>query len=176
MRFGLNEYLAHFVGELNRRYAEALEELSAEQLYFRINDETNHIGFIAWHWLRTQDNILNFICQERKPTVWLRQDLNAKWGLPKAAQGTGMERREAHALEVPDAAALVDYARAVNADVQPYLQGVTGEDLERMLKVNPWGERPTLQHIGQTVIAHGSAHLGQIHMLRAAQTLPGEAF
>ena len=97
MPANINDFLAHFVTDLNNRYVAALSDLSDEQLACRPNADANHIGFLAWHVLRTEDNVINYLCQGRKTTVWLQQALNVRWGLPKAAQGTGMDPREAYA-------------------------------------------------------------------------------
>ena len=170
------DFLLYFIERLHEQYQTAIDGLSDDQLYFRLNDETCHIAFHAWHFLRTEDNILNFICQNRKPPLWMRQDLHTQWGLPKLDQGTGMEREQAHTLRVPSAAALVQYARDVAADVLPYIKALNDAELQRPVKLVPWGELPVLQQIGQTVIAHGNGHLGQIYTMRAAQALSGDAF
>lgn len=171
-----NEYLVHFSGNLAQQYEEALAGLSDAQLYLLPNDNCCHIAFHAWHWARTLDNVVNFVCQERKPPVWIRQGLPEKWGLPKVAQGTGMPLAEARALRVPGGAALGQYIRDVWADVEPYLASARAAELQAVTKVLPFGERPKLQHIGQTVIAHGNGHLGQIYVLRALQGLRGDPF
>ncbi len=165
-------YLRHFVGLLHQQYEQALADLTEDQFYFRPSATTNHIAFTAWHWVRTEDNVINFALQ-RRPTVWLERGLDTAWGLPKAAQGTGMPREEAHALRVPSVAAFLDYARAVWAATDRYLDAVTPEELSRITRVNPFGEIPVLQAIGQTVIAHGNQHLGEIWLIREMQGLTG---
>lgn len=174
MPMTVNDYLAHFVNQLHDWYGNALAGLSDEQFYYQPNQQTNHIAFQAWHFLRTKDNVFNFVLQNRKTPVWLRQELNDKWNLPKAAQGTGMDPAEAHALRLPSIEALVQYGNDVHADVMPYLESVSGDDLQEITKLLPWGELPRIQHIGQTIIAHGNQHLGQINVLRVMQGLSGE--
>ena len=176
MKSNINDFLTYFVADLNGRYEAALRDLSEEQLGYRINDESNHIAFIAWHALRTEDNVLNYLCQDRKATVWLRQKLNVKWGLPKAAQGTGMDVREAHALRVPDAEALAQYARDLSQDVTPYLESVDGLSLRESIRVGEGRSLSAIQLIGQAVLAHGNVHLGQLLSLRAAQGLAVEGY
>ena len=170
------DFLILFIERLHTLYQSAIDSLTDEQLHFQLNDETCHIAFHAWHFLRTEDNVLNFICQNRKMPLWVRQELHTQWGLPKIDQGTGMARDQAHALRVPSAAALVQYGRDVEADVMPYLKALSEDALQRMVKLVPWGELPVLQQIGQTVISHGNGHLGQIYGMRAAQGLGGDAF
>ncbi|HEY7295981.1 MAG TPA: DinB family protein [Dehalococcoidia bacterium] len=85
----IRDYLRHFIDQLHENYGKALEDLSPDQWRYRPGPETNHIAFTAWHWVRTEDNVVNFVLQ-RKSTVWLDMGLDQKWQLPKAAQGTGM--------------------------------------------------------------------------------------
>ena len=171
MPYDINAYLVHFVTDLNQQYATVLSSLSDQHLYHVPNDRSNHIVFNAWHWLRTEDNILNFVFQDRKPPLWLRQELHEKWDLPKVAQGTGMSDEDARALRVPSGEALAQYARDVLQDVLPYLQSSSADELATVTKVVPWGELPKVQHIGQVIIAHGYGHLGQIDATRAALDL-----
>jgi hypothetical protein len=161
----LTAYLQHFIGALHRDYEELLRSLSEEQLYFRPGPTTNHTAFTAWHWLRTEDNVVQYVLQ-RHPTVWLAEQLNEHWHLPKAAQGTGMPPDEAYALRVPSAGALLDYGRAVWAATDTYLNQVTPAELERVTVVQPLGEMSVLQALGQTLIAHWNQHLGELWVLR----------
>ena len=169
-----NEWLVHFIGKLNQDYMNSISGLSDEQLYFLPNDNCCHIAFHAWHFVRTQDNIINFVCQDRRPPVWIRQGLWEKWGLPKVAQGTGMDRSEANALRLPGLEPFLKYARDVWADVEPYLACINETELQGTVFVRDEGEQPRLRHILQTVVTHGNRHLGQIFVLRSLQGLPGE--
>ena len=106
--------------------------------------------------------------------MWLRGNLHEAWDLPKVAQGTGMPREEAQALRFPGADALIQYGRDVLADIAPYVATAGDEELQSVSRVAGWGECPKIQHLGQTVIAHGNAHHGQILVMRALQGLPGD--
>lgn len=176
MTANINDFLAHFVTDLNNRYIAALADLNDEQLAYRATADSNHIGFLAWHVLRTEDNVLNYLCQDRKTTVWLQQSLNVRWGLPKAAQGTGMDPREAHALRVPGAAELAQYAEDLTESVRPFLETVDGLALRGSVHVGKGRRQSMIQLIGQAVLAHGNVHLGQVLSLRTAQGLPVEGY
>ena len=176
MTYSVNDYLSHFLGRLNTQFQEAITDLSDEQLYHRVTDGGNHSAFIAWHWLRTEDNVLNFICQGRKAPLWLRQELHEKWDLPKVDQGTGWDIADAQALRIPDTGALIQYAKDLNEDVMPYLGSVSRDDLQVETKVAPWGDAPVIQHIGQTILVHGNGHLAQIYMIRSLLGLGGDPF
>ena len=171
----VSELLIHFMERVHHGYMGVLEDLSDEQLMWRHNDDTVSIGFNAWHYFRTKDNIVNFVCQDRKTPVWLRQGLNEAWGFPKVEQGTGMERETAQGLRIPSTAALLAYARDVHDDVMPYLQNATEEELASTVRVVQFGHRAKSEQILQTSIVHGNGHLGQIHLIRTLIGLdPGQ--
>jgi len=168
----IQAYLQHFIGTLHRDYRRALADLTEEQFCFRPTTNTNHIAFTAWHWVRTEDNVIQFVLQ-RQPTVWVERGLDTAWALPKAAQGTGMPAEEAYAMRLPSAQEFLAYAEGVWASTDRYLATVTDEELARVTKVNPFGEIPVLQAIGQTLIAHGNQHLGEIWLTREIRGLRG---
>jgi hypothetical protein len=172
----INQCLTHFVGSLNRGIQASLGGLNDDQLYYLPGGNCCHVAFHAWHFVRTEDNIVNFACQDHKLPLWLRQGLPEKWGLPKIAQGTGMSHAEANGLRVPSADALMQYCADVWADIEPYLANAPATDLQAIIKVPPTGERSKLQHIVQNVLTHGNRHLGQIIALRSLQGLQGESF
>ena len=103
-------FLHHFVGKLHDDMAAAVGDLSDDQLYHHPQGGV-HAAFHAWHIIRTADNVFNFVCQDRNPPVWIRQNLHEAWGLPKAAQGTGMDLAEAQALRLPSNDALPEVHR-----------------------------------------------------------------
>lgn len=169
------DFLKHFIGALHEGYDGALSDLSEEQFYFRPSDRTNHIAFTAWHWVRTEDNIVQFALQ-REQTVWLADQLDERWGLPRIAQGTGMSHDEAGAMRLPSVGDFLDYARKVWASTDRYVENVTMEELSRVTKISPFGEIPVLQALGQTVLSHGNQHLGEIWLIRELQGLKGLGF
>lgn len=171
----INQCLVHFIGNVNRGYERAVADLNDEQLHFLPDGLCCHIAFHAWHLIRTEDNIINFVCQNRKLPVWLREGLDQKWGLPRVAQGTGMTPDEARAVRLPGTGPFIQYIHDVWADVEPYLSSASMEELQSIARVADAGEKTKLQHIVQTVIAHGNNHLGQIMVLRSLQGLPGES-
>ena len=171
----IREYLVHFIGILHRGYEGALSDLSEEQFYFHPSANTNHTAFTAWHWVRTEDNVVQFVLQ-RQTTVWLANQLDERWGLPRVAQGTGMPPAEAYAMRLPSVGDFLDYARKVWAGTDRYLSALTTEELDRITKILPFGEIPVLQALGQTIIAHGNQHLGEVWLTRELQGLKGIGF
>ena len=169
--------LAHFLETTHGGYMRALEDLDDEQVHWTAADvETVSIAFHAWHYFRTKDNIVNFVCQDRKPPVWLRQGLPELWGLPKVEQGTGMPGPDAAAIRVPSVPALIGYGKDVHEDVMAYIAAAGEDVLAAEVRVVQFGHQARSQQIMQTCIAHGNGHLGQIYAMRAFQGLDGEGF
>ncbi|MBF6599486.1 MAG: DinB family protein [Dehalococcoidia bacterium] len=132
----------------------------------------NHIAFEVWHFYRTEDNIVRFILQDRRPTVWMEGRWAERLGLPAVAQGTGMSPADAQALCITDFDALRGYIDAVRASSDEYLSAPDASTFDRLVMVKPLGEMPAVRALGQVVVTHGFTHLGEIDLIRTLQELP----
>jgi uncharacterized damage-inducible protein DinB len=151
----------------------ALADLTAEQIHFRPNAQGNHIAFIVWHYVRTEDNIVQFVLQNRKPTVWMEGGFDQKFGLPRTAQGTGMPATEAAALRLPALEQWLDYQRRVWQATESWLTSLTDSDLQRLVNFKPFGEVTVMTALRIPIVNHGFMHLGQVQHLRQLQGLRG---
>ena len=161
---------------LHTSYDEALRDLSVEQLHWRPGDKGNHIAFTTWHYVRTEDNIVRFVLQNRRPTVWLDGGWDQKFGLDRIVQGTGMPPEEAAALRLPSAGEWLEYQQAVWRACDEYLASIREDDLERTTRITYWGEIPVSRALMGPIVLHGFTHLGELHHLRSLQGLRGTAF
>ena len=152
---------------------EAMKGLSQEQAHWRGNDGGNHIAFVAWHYTRTVDNIVRFVLQQRRPTVWMEGKWDERFGLDSRVQGTGMSPEDATALRISDIPAFCTYMSEVWKEAQAYLDTITEEDLGRTVTVRPMGELTVEQVLGNTLLTHGYTHLGEIWTLKGLQGLQG---
>jgi len=150
---------------------QALSDLTPDQLHFRPNDRGNHIGFIAWHYVRTEDNIVQFIFQNRKPTMWIEGGYDQKFGLPRTAQGTGMPAAEAAQMRLPDLAGWMSYQGAVWQATTTWLNALTEADLQRTVSFKPFGDITVMTAIRIPILNHGFMHIGQVQHLRQLQGL-----
>src|SRR5438477_5105977 len=93
----------------------SLDGLTIEQLHMvpAGHPKANTIAWNLWHYVRTEDNIVRFILQNRRPTVWMEQGWPARLVLHPVVQGTGMPVAEAQALRIADTAAFLSYAHQV---------------------------------------------------------------
>lgn len=151
----------------------AIKDLSPEQLHFvPPGSPANHIGNTIWHYVRTEDNIIQFILQDRTPTIWISGGFFERFGMDKVAQGTGMSTADAQALRLPALDDWMAYQRAVWQATESFLSTMDDGALDETVTVRPFGEIPKRQAIGQVCLTHGHAHFGEICLLRVLQGLP----
>jgi len=165
--------IAESLSGLHAQWNEAVEDLTPEQLVWRPQgpkSQGNHIAFTAWHYVRTEDNIVRFILQDRRPTVWIEGGWDQKFGLDRVAQGTGWtpEQAAAFRLPMPD---WMEYQRAVWQDCEEYLSKLSEADLEKSVRINPLGEMPARRALVNICLTHGHTHLGEVYHLRALMGL-----
>ncbi len=169
----LPEYLHSELTRLHREYERALRDLSIDQWHWIPEGKGNSIAFITWHMFRTEDNVIRFVVQNRRPTVWVENGWAEKFGMHKAAQGTGMPVPEAQLLRVNDPAAFLEYGRQVWASTSEYLTTAKEDDYNEMIEVRPLGQMPKIRAVGQVCLSHGFGHLGEMDHLRVLMGLPG---
>ncbi len=152
---------------------QAVKELTPDQVHWLPGDtKLNHIGNTLWHYVRTEDNVINFVLQDRKPTIWLERGYNEKFGLHKIAQGTGMSTDDAHAMRLPAMDEWMEYQQGVWQATDDYIANIDEAELERVRTVNPFGELSAAAAISRTCLTHGHAHFGEICIMRGLQGLP----
>ena len=169
----LVEFLRWGMRNQHNMLDQAVRELSPAQLHWvPPGTNANHIGFTLWHYVRTEDNIVQFILQDRKPTIWLDGGYHERWGLERIAQGTGMPTEAAHAMRLPAIDEWMQYQQSVWQATDDYLASIDDSALERTVKVMPFGEIPAYRALTMPVLTHGHGHLGEICVLRVLQGLP----
>lgn len=164
--------LVEFIkSELTRLHAmldRAVADLGPEQ-WHAVPAEcagANTIAFELWHYARTEDNIVRFILQNRRPTVWMEGKWAERLGLPPVVQGTGMPPTEAQALRINDFDVFKQYVQDVWASTSDYLANPDVEVFDRPVMVKPLGEMPAIRALGQVCMTHGFTHLGEIELCR----------
>jgi hypothetical protein len=161
----IREGLFDGVTQLNEWTDEAIKDLSPDQLNHISGGKTVSIGFNAWHVMRTQDNITNFVLQRKTP-IWMEQGYVERFGLPKVEQGTGMGLDDAHAITISDVGLLREYGKAVAADTLAFLRDVDPGTLMVVQMSKPLGEMPRWRVFRMVVMTHGFMHLGEINHIK----------
>ncbi len=168
----ITEFLQQALRNQHGQIDQAVQELTPEQLHWLPPDSpVNHIGFTLWHYVRTEDNIVQFILQDRKPTVWIQDGYFEKFGLHKIAQGTGMSTEDAQAMRLPAISDWMAYQQAVWQATDDYISSLDDAALDQTVKVQPFGEIKASMALGQVCLTHGHAHFGEICSMRVLQGL-----
>ena len=165
------DFIRDSIQQQHEAWDKAISDLTPDQMHFRPNGQGNHIGFIAWHYIRTEDNLVQFVFQHRKPTVWLAGGYDQTFGLPRTAQGTGMPHEEAARMQLPAVEQWMGYQQAVWQATDAWLNSVTEEDLLRGVRIMPFGDITVMTAVRIPIVNHGFLHLGQVGHLRKLQGL-----
>ena len=169
----ISEFIQQAMRNQHNMIDKTVSELTAEQLHWVPPDsKANHIGFTLWHYVRTEDNLVQFIFQNRKPTVWIEGGYVERFGLDRVAQGTGMSTEDANALRLPPIGDWMTYQAAVWQATDAYLSSVDDDALEQVMKVRPFPDMPARQVFSTVLLTHGHGHLGEMCVLRVLQGLP----
>jgi hypothetical protein len=161
-----------------RRLHDALDKslhgLTSEQLHAvpAGHPKANTIAWNVWHYVRTEDNVVRFVLQNRRPTVWVEGGYPERLGLHPAAQGTGMSTAEAQALRLKDVALFVEYMKKAWESTEAYVRTLTPNELDRKVALKFVGELPVARVLAQVGVTHGFTHLGEVEL---ARTLVGAA-
>jgi hypothetical protein len=169
------DFIRRGLRRLHQDYDQSIADLSEEQLNWQAGERGMPLSFILWHYVRTEDNIVSFVLQG-KPTQWLDGGWNERFGLPKAAQGTGMSQEDAQALRIAPLQAWQEYQSSVWKATEAYLDTLTNAALSELTTVKPLGEMPKENAIGMMCLTHGFTHLGEIQHLRGLMGLKGMAW
>jgi hypothetical protein len=162
------EFIHTGMKQLHKALDKTLAELTPEQLHTvpAGHAKANTIAWILWHVVRTEDNVVRFVLQNRRPTVWQEGGYAEKLGLPPVAQGTGMPTAEAQALRLTDVALFREYTQKVWTSTDEFLARTSAEQLEATVTVKPFGELRAVQALGQICLTHAMAHAGEIDVSR----------
>ena len=151
----------------------AVEGMTAAHFNFHPQEGGVSAFFSLWHYVRTEDNIINFVTQGR-PTVWLDGGWDQRFGLHRTSQGTGMTDEQARAVQIHDVPAWMEYQKAVWTATDDYLGGMSPEEFDtRRVTIKPLGEMSLWDGIYGICLSHGYRHVGEIEYVRGVQGLGG---
>ena len=156
------------LGRLHGSYDKAFDGLTPEQIH-RVpagHPKTNTIAWGVWHYVRTEDNVVRYILQNKKLPQWIEGGYAEKLGLPPNAQGTGMSTADAQALRIKDIPLFKEYMQKVWADTDALLAKNDPALLDRNVTIRPLGEMHAMRALGQVCLTHGMTHFGEIELAR----------
>jgi len=135
--------------------------------------KANTIAWGIWHYTRTEDNIVRWVIQDRRPPIWTEGGYADRLGLPPVAQGTGMTTEEAQALRIKDIPLFCEYMQKVWAGTEDLFGAATPALMDKVVTVKPLGDMSVVQCLGQVGLTHGMTHLGEIELARTLVTSSG---
>jgi len=169
---GSIDYFRSALKGMHKSYLEAIEDLDDEQFHFKPLDKGNHIAFILWHLVRTEDTVINFFLQ-KKNTVWNEEGWDEKLGMDPRAQGTGMTAEQSAEIKIKNLGDFSAYMTNVFKSTEGYLEELRDEDLDVVHDLPMMGKRSLYEVIGGTGLQHASSHLGEIYYVRGLLGLKG---
>jgi hypothetical protein len=162
------EFIQGGLNQLHGNLEKQLENITSDQLHAipAGNPKANTIAWGLWHYVRTEDNVVQYILQNKKTPIWVEGGYAAKTGLPEMAQGTGMPTAEAQALRIKDLGAFKEYMGKVWASTDALIAKNDPALLDRMVTIKPLGEMHAVRALGAVCLTHGMTHFGEIELAR----------
>jgi hypothetical protein len=162
------EFVQMEVARLHKMLEATLSGITSEQLHAvpANHPKANTIAWGLFHCVRTEDNVVRFVLQDRRPTVWTEGGYADRLALPPVAQGTGMTVADAQALRIKDPDLFREYMRQVWASTDDLCAKAAPGFFDKVVTVKPLGEMPAIRALGQIVVSHGMMHLGQMELVR----------
>ncbi len=130
------------------------------------------ISSIYAHMTFSEDSIVNGMFQG-KPVLYAEQGWEEKAGVKHP--GGPMQNAEWAATVKMDLAKFQDYAKAVFAQTDAYLAGLSDAEMDRKIQ-GPIGETTIGWFVVNILATHAPQHLGEIAALKGVQGLKGLPF
>ncbi|WP_406101701.1 DinB family protein [Streptomyces sp. NBC_01003] len=159
------DVLTDAFGRIHETVHSAVEDLSAEELNTRLNDDSNSIAWLIWHLSRVQDDHISDAFQTDQ--VWLadgwvdRLDL----ALPPSDTGYGHSDKQVAKVHVPSTDLLLGYFDAVHERTLAHLAELSDADLDQAID-DTWSPPVTLGVRLVSVISDDLQHSGQAAYVR----------
>lgn len=165
------EYIDRSVYELHRVMIDDVKGLTQQQAQWRPAPKANPINFLVWHFMRTEDNIVQNL--QGKPTIWESGNWHQKLGMDKLGidtkvQGTGFQEPDVDKVATLPITELVAYADQVIQSTTNYMK--TLDDAKLDYAADPQRPQRTVGALfRQIIVGHGWWHLGEIKYLKGLQ-------
>lgn len=163
------EYIQRSVSDLNSTLIQDVKTLTPQQLVWKPAPNANPIGFIFWHFMRSQDEIIAGL--QKKPSVWRQKKWYEKLGMEEKASGSGFKEPEVDKAAALPLSEVLKYAEGVAQSSQDYLNTLKDPDLDSAMDPNR-PQRTVVVILRSFVIAHGWWHIGEIKYLKGMQGMP----
>ena len=165
----LGELLVDAFTRIREGAAAAVDGLTPEQLAQRPSTNANSIAWLVWHLTRIQDDHVAEVAGLEQ--VWTGAGWHDRLGLPFAPDDTGYGHSSEQVAEVTGVTGeqLMGYLDAVHAQTVGYVQGLTADDLGRVVD-RRWEPPVTLGVRLVSVVNDDQQHVGQAAFVRGLVT------
>ncbi len=163
------EFIQIAVADLHGAMIGDVKVLTQEHLAWKPAPTANPIGFLFWHYIRTEDNM--FQSFRGKPSIWESEQWYEKLGMDATPQGTGFQEPAVEKVAALPLSELMAYAERVTISTEEYLKSLDDAGLDHIL--DPERPRRTIGMIVRNfILAHGWWHLGEIKYIKGMQGMP----
>lgn len=147
-------------GRVREVVHEVVDDLTPEELAYRVDPEANSIGWLVWHLARVQDD--HIADAAGLPQIWTAKGWAERFGLPlpPADIGYGHDPDQAAAVRVESHELLTGYYDAVYQQTARYVGALTDDDLPRIVD-RSWDPPVTLAVRLVSVVSDTLQHAGQ---------------
>jgi Protein of unknown function (DUF664) len=147
-------------GRIREVVHDVVDDLTPEQLAFRVDPDANSIAWLVWHLTRIQDDHLADVAHTEQ--VWTAQGWVDRFGLPFAPSATGYGHRskDVAAVRVNSGDLLTGYYDAVHDATIRYVERLTERDFDRIVD-RSWDPPVSLGVRLVSVISDDLQHAGQ---------------
>ena len=154
------ELLADAFTRVREGVERVVDGLDADQLARRPAGGANTVGWLVWHLSRVQDDHVADAAGLEQ--VWTADGWHERLGLPFNAADTGYGHSADDVAQVRgvDADQLLGYLDAVHQQTLRYVEGLSPEDLDRVVDRH-WDPPVTLGVRLVSVVNDDTQHLGQ---------------
>jgi hypothetical protein len=144
---------------------QVVDGLTPEQLTFRVDGESNSIGWLLWHLTRIQDDHIADVASLAQ--VWTAKGWYERFGLPFDAgeTGYGMDHEQVSAVRVSAGELLTGYYDEVHQQTLEYLRRLPDSELTRVVDER-WNPPVQLGVRLVSVISDDLQHAGQAAFIR----------
>jgi len=136
---------------------EDLAEVDPDWLFWQPAPQQNHIGFLAWHLVRDEDQVLSHLAREDR--TWKAAGWADRFAMDAKSQGTGLDPAHLETFRY-DRAQFLAYAEAVWGQLDRRLGALTEDDLDG--PAWPGSEWNVGRQLIEGLLGHEWLHLGEM--------------
>ncbi len=153
-----NEFCKGLFSKEANLLSEIINDLSADDLYWQPNVESNSIGWTIWHIARVEDMWIQFFSR-RAIEKWETEGWHTIFNLPTRQTGFGQTPEQISLFPRADIGTLMGYRKAVRSSTIEFIDSLT----ERDYAATPWSDKPDMWWHNFSIISMLQQLLGELY-------------